>query len=337
MPKLNRVLLGCDPEIFAVDPETNKVVSAHTFCPGTKLEPYKVERGAIQVDGTALEFNIDPASSALEFVTNIEHVMSQLKDHSKGHEFLLDPAVTFEPTYFNSLPDNVRELGCNPDFNAYTGQVNPAPDGFSTTLRTASGHVHIGWEKNVNPLDPYHFEDCQTVIKQLDYYLGLYSLEWDGDNQRRQLYGKAGAFRPKPYGAEYRVLSNVWLRSGSVQQWIFTAVQQAMNQLFSGAKPMYDRFGDFAKDCINENKTDWRKTSKGDQVYHEIGMSLPNIKECLNYGQTKAKPILKSKQEMSFDEAKRLLSDMPLWGKRKVKAKVVDPNYYFTESEPVEF
>ena len=30
---------------------------------------------------------------------------------------------------------------------------------------------------------------------------------------RRQLYGSPGAHRPKPYGVEYRVLSNYWLKS----------------------------------------------------------------------------------------------------------------------------
>lgn len=275
-----KLLVGADPECFLRDIKTGSIVSAHPVLPGTKLEPYKVPKGAIQVDGAAAEFNIDPASNHVEFVHNIRQVMFELREHTKEYVLVLDPTVTFEPTYFNTLPTEVRELGCNPDFNAWTGQVNPAPDGSATTMRTASGHIHLGWTKNVNPMDKIHFEDCCTVIKQMDYFIGLYSLMWDTDNKRRQLYGKAGAFRPKPYGAEYRTMSNVWLRSELVQSWIFNAAVTGINQLLSSKKSFYEQFGDFAKDCIDNNKVDWFKTETGQQIHNMTGLGWPDFKSC---------------------------------------------------------
>jgi hypothetical protein len=45
---------------------------------------------------------------------------------------------------------------------------------------------------------------------------------------RRELYGKAGAFRPKPYGVEYRVLSNRWLNSEALIRWVYNQSQLGM-------------------------------------------------------------------------------------------------------------
>ena len=58
---MTQILVGCDPEVFVA--KGGKFISAHGMIPGTKKAPHKVERGAVQVDGMALEFNIDPAAS----------------------------------------------------------------------------------------------------------------------------------------------------------------------------------------------------------------------------------------------------------------------------------
>ncbi len=44
-----------------------------------------------------------------------------------------------------------------------------------------------------------------------DLFLGLPSAGADKQGKRRELYGKAGRYRPTSYGIEYRVLSNYWL------------------------------------------------------------------------------------------------------------------------------
>lgn len=279
-----KILVGADPELFLRN-KKGEFVSAHDILPGTKMEPFDIHKeganGAIQVDGAAAEFNIDPAKSSLSFINNIDQVMTNLRTKTKDLELVLNPYVAFEPTYFKSLPDNVKELGCNPDWNAYTGDINPAPEGDKTTIRTASGHIHIGWTKNVNPQDPNHFEDCITIIKQMDYYLGLYSLLWDPDNTRRQLYGKAGAFRPKPYGVEYRVMSNVWLRSQSVQAWIFNAVIAGVKAVTHNKK-LFDTLGEYARECIDNNVIDWHTSTKGKTIMGLTGMSWPDFRSCLD-------------------------------------------------------
>lgn len=275
-----KILVGCDPELFLRSKATGQIVSAHSHLPGTKLEPYKVPHGAIQVDGTAAEFNIDPATSPANFVGNIESVIRNLQKRLPEFDLIYDPTVTYPEDYFSSLPDTAKELGCNPDFNAYTEEVNLPPEGNKTTMRTASGHIHVGWTEGVDIRDEFHFKDCVTVTRQLDYYLGLFSLMWDPDDKRRSLYGKAGAFRVKPYGSEYRTLSNVWLRSQSVQNWVYRATQTAIKHLFQGHN-MYDFYGDFAKDCIDKNNTKWINTKMGSKVYNSMGIEVPAYRECL--------------------------------------------------------
>lgn len=254
------IKLGCDPELFVRSRKTGEFVSAHDLLPGTKQKPHEVIGGAVQVDGVAAEFNIIPALTANQFSSNIQTVMGELQKFiGPDYELISNPAVTFPEKYFKSLPEDTRILGCNPDFNAWTGQVNETPDGDSTTMRTAAGHVHIGWCDGVDPNDSTHFEDCCIIAKNLDYYLGLYSLQWDQDTQRRRLYGKAGSFRPKSYGIEYRPLSNVWLRTSTHQQWVFNAAYTCLNSLINGGERLDKTFGSIAREFIDNSESWWTK------------------------------------------------------------------------------
>ena len=201
-------LIGADPEFFVK--RDGVPVSAHGLIEGTKDAPKKVRNGAVQVDGMALEFNIDPAGSFVEFEENMVSVLSQIKAMVPGYEAMIEPIAEFGAEYIKKQPKEARELGCSPDYNAYTKRENPRPN-VDAPFRTASGHIHIGWTKDVDPMDEGHFEACCTLTKALDIWLGIPSLVWDADDRRRSLYGAAGAFRPKPYGMEYRVLSNKWI------------------------------------------------------------------------------------------------------------------------------
>ena len=252
-----QVLVGADPELFVRD-QNGIFISGHNLCPGTKEEPFKVDRGAIQVDGTALEFNIDPSSSADEFVLNIGTVRSILATYVPNLSIVAEPVAEFTPEVFAAIPDDAKMLGCNPDFNAWEGRMNDPPDG-EHPFRTASGHVHIGWGEGFDPEDRQHFNDCCIVARQLDYYLGIYTLLWDPDPRRRQMYGKAGAFRPKPYGMEYRVPSNVWLKSESLQRFVYEACINAVSALYAGER-VEDLHGDLARTIIDNNITDWPTT-----------------------------------------------------------------------------
>lgn len=273
MNKSNVVLVGADPELFMRNPTSGQFISAHDRIPGTKLEPFKVPFGAVQVDGTALEFNIDPASTIEEFVHNIKSVREYMTNLVPGFNVVAEPVAIFDDDYFKwEVPGYAQELGCMPDYNGWTRDMNPRPDPEGRPLRTASGHLHIGWTEGKDVEDHEHYFHCCQIARQLDFYLGIYSLLWDADGTRRALYGKAGAFRPKSYGLEYRVLSNRWLDSDPIMRWIYNSLQLAMSNAFAGIWAE-DVYGDLAQTLINNNITNWPE-----QVEVDLGLEpLPKV------------------------------------------------------------
>ncbi len=226
------ILLGADPELFVKD--KGKVISAHGLVKGDKLHPFPVKDGAVQVDGMALEFNINPAKNEEEFIHNINSVMGQLAAMVPEFKIVAQPTAKFTKEYMLAQPKEALELGCEPDFNAWNeGRVNPKPDQ-ELPMRTGAGHIHIGWTEGADIEDPSHLIDCMEIVKQLDSYLGVASVILDPDVERRKMYGAAGAFRPKSYGVEYRVLSNFWLSSPELISWVYKTTRLALTDLLRG-------------------------------------------------------------------------------------------------------
>ncbi len=222
-------LIGADPEFFVQ--RYGKLVSAYGLIPGSKDRPYPVKNGAVQVDGMALEFNIDPAESYSKFEAHMSTVLDSIIKMVPGYEVFVEPVADFGLDYIRAQPREASELGCSPDYNAYTKQANPRPNA-DTPFRTASGHVHIGWTKDADINNEGHLEACRALTKSLDVWLGIPSLLWDKDERRRSLYGAAGAFRPKPYGMEYRVLSNKWITNPTLRALVYYNTIEAIKATF---------------------------------------------------------------------------------------------------------
>lgn len=218
-----KVSVGADPEFFLKD-KRNRNISAHGIVPGTKREPHKLKDGAIQLDGTAVEFNIAPAQTPEQFENNIRSVLGEVRKMVPDkYRFNFSPSVKYAKGYFDKIPANCKELGCDPDFDAYSyGKPNERPDN-ETTMRTGAGHLHIGWDASasLDPTDRSHVLDCCLLSKNLDAIFSMIERNWDTDTQRRKMYGKLGAFRPKAYGCEYRSLSNAWVRYPKLWPFLF--------------------------------------------------------------------------------------------------------------------
>ena len=220
----NKITIGADPEFFVS--RNGALVSAHGLVQGDKKNPLPVNKGAVQVDGMALEFNIDPANSAQEFDFHITAVLQALREMVPAeYEFKVQPVANFGAEYIAAQPEEAKELGCEPDFNAYQeGAVNPTPDA-NGDFRTAAGHVHIGIERDLDDM-----QKCMLAIL-CDLTMGLPSLTYDQDKKRRELYGRAGCLRFKPYGIEYRTLSNAWVGDPNLRRLVHDGAVLAAKSL----------------------------------------------------------------------------------------------------------
>lgn len=229
------ILIGADPELFVQDKEGD-IISGHGLIEGTKEEPFPVKDGAVQVDGMALEFNIDPADSEDAFVHNIQSVLSQMEAMIPEFKLVVKPSHTFTEEYLKSQPKEALELGCEPDFNAWTGKVNPAPNAESN-MRTCGGHIHIGWTEGADITSAVHISDCEKLVRALDTALLPAASLFDKDFKRRNLYGAIGSYRPKEYGVEYRVLSNAWLKDEKITRYVYRLVNQVIEKVLNGWAP----------------------------------------------------------------------------------------------------
>ena len=227
---------GADPEFFLT--LEGVATSAHMLLPGSKDKPFPLDNGAVQVDGTAVEFNIHPVKDRHEFKNNIITVLKQIRA-MVGEEFHFNfsPLVTYTPLYFSTLPPDVTELGCRPDFNPYTKEQNTIAAYYQNSpVRSAAGHFHTGWTQGMNEFDMKHFDQCAKAARYQHAVFRPGSLFWQhtDDEKRKNIYGSNGAFRPTSYGFEYRGMSNQWIRYEETIDWVFDAGKAAMECLNEG-------------------------------------------------------------------------------------------------------
>jgi len=236
---MSKFTLGADPELFLL--KNGKPFSAIGLIGGTKEEPKPMQKRGffVQEDNVSVEFNVPPAYNHQEFIDNIQYVMTSLKKKLKKFELSEDSALVFPEEQL--IHPQAQEFGCEPDYNAWTKEMNPRPKATDASLRSAGGHVHIGTK-----------EDPIEVIRAMDLFVGCPSIKLDKGLLRRQLYGKAGAFRPKRYGCEYRTLSNFWIFSKEKIQWVYDQTARAIDFVESG-ETIDPKHADIIQECINNS------------------------------------------------------------------------------------
>ena len=227
---IKNVKIGTDFEMFLQNVNTKEIVSAEGLVAGTKNKPFPIDEEnkdfAISLDNVSVEGNIPPATTAYEFYKNvqktIEYINSVIPPDLKAVPL---PAARLAEKYVST--EHAQILGCESDLNAYTGDINPRPNvqcKENYTLRSSGGHLHLSYNKP----DPFTSFD---IIKALDLFIGVPSVILEPDNERKKLYGKAGACRLKKYGVEYRSPSNFYLQSETLTTWVFESAKKAIDFL----------------------------------------------------------------------------------------------------------
>lgn len=256
--------VGADIELFAQD-QTGKHISLCGKIGGTKEKPLPISTDksfkgfALQEDNVALEFNIPPALYKEDFLAYIKYMRdTQIPKTLKQLSLVMskEASVSFDTTELTH--PNALIFGCEPDYNAWSKTENKKPTCPNINLRTAGGHVHVGCDK-----------DMLQGIKSMDLFLGVPSIFLDdtpASIERRNLYGKAGAMRPKPYGFEYRVLSNFWMFTDNLINWVYDQTKFAVSFKHKFTK----KEEKLIQDCIN---TGDKKI--GETIINTYGITLP--------------------------------------------------------------
>lgn len=240
MPKVEMLAVGADVESFLR--RDGRPYPCVGVFHGTKENPQKLPIGegyAVQEDNVMVEYNIPPARTAKDLAYSIREIYNYLEHEVNGRvgaTIYVAASMKFPQDALRSK--QAQTFGCEPDFCAWTRTVNTvSKKSADSGLRTAGGHVHVSFSIDGSEKveeHPAYVEIIEGIVKAQDLFLGVPSLFVDGDTERRKMYGKAGAFRPKPYGVEYRVLSPFWTTHPARARWVFDQTKRAVEAVSQG-------------------------------------------------------------------------------------------------------
>lgn len=256
--------VGADPEFFlsvGAARAPRKLISAIPLFEGNKNNPERVDVGTVIHDNVSVEFTVPPATTMKMFAENIKRMREKIEDLADSRYIAKQLVQKYGALYGRISVDRgtcaaywrpewlsdkeAKTFGCDPDFNAWRGgQVNPKPDARKAgRLRVAGGHVHVGVGGKSERLDNFLLSEEGKIeyIKMLDMTFGQFIARTESTTRgvskdscilRRQMYGAAGAYRPKPYGVEYRSPSPFWAMTafGVAHVWRYV---QAVSRMFA--------------------------------------------------------------------------------------------------------
>lgn len=254
--KTARVMRNCrmggDPEFFTAN-KRGKILNADRFFPG-KEDPLHVggeaSRCRLFFDGIQGEMSYAPSTCRETVLARIKAILMEAQSIIKDdHHILLKPSSKIGRQIIESAHPEARIFGCMPDFNAYTRSTNTCEmDASRHPFRYAGGHLHFGISPRAE-LDPeskeYQGENNIVndpamhlrVIKMMDLLISVVTLPLDnapGSKRRRTKYGKAGCFRPTPYGVEYRTPSCWWVKSPVTASLVYALGRMAWSLTAAG-------------------------------------------------------------------------------------------------------
>ena len=222
--KIENVTIGTDPELFLRSKDTGAYVPSFYVIQGDKNNPTPISENGhnIQCDNVMVEYGVPPSKTAEEYVKNNQFVLDYLKEKvadPNNLELVIKPYVNFDEN--DLLGEKATEFGCMPDFNVWKGGKPNTVGRPEKTGRSAGGHIHVGY-------DNHNFITNDYIVKALDLFIGVPLVKMEPNNKRKEMYGKAGSYRPQPWGVEYRSPSNFIVSSPELMKWAFNQVLKAV-------------------------------------------------------------------------------------------------------------
>ncbi len=230
----DKLTVGADPEFIMCKRGTSEVV---LFSSQYTTGRYCLSEAAVGADYGLLEIRTPVFSKAEDLVKYIKESLDGFKEQYKNLDILKKEAVEF-----NHARQRVREQIDNADidhgvrFDTKDPEVWSADGGVSIEdlevmnytlsaygkpmfnkpnpdIFSAGGHIHIGGAC----VKMLSFDQLKALIRKIDQtVLPLCeAVETEAGKLRREIYGFPGEFRLKPYGFEYRSLSNAIFWEGN--------------------------------------------------------------------------------------------------------------------------
>lgn len=224
---------GTDPEMFARRADNGQITSVAGLLGCSKDKKLDLASDIrLQEDNVLAEFDVDPCDDRDAFNRRIVGGIELTRKLLNSMGLDIAEGVSshiYTPSELESFDKSAFVFGCTPDYNAMTGQKNSMPTNVDPGLRTAGGHVHLGFPPELLARMTRDMQMDAGVL--CDYYLSLPSMLIDTDSRRKELYGKAGAIRFKDYGIEYRSLSNFWIFKEQTRNMVYDQVAKVMSVL----------------------------------------------------------------------------------------------------------
>lgn len=143
---------------------------------------------------------------------------------------------------------------CDPDYNVWEGGKPNTVGKAGDNGRCAGGHIHIGYDNHTRVTNNY-------IVKAMDLFLSVPLTLMEPPNRRKEMYGKAGAHRPQPWGVEYRSTSNYIYSSPELMEWTFNQTLEAIKFVNDDkTRSKLDEYNYYIIDAINNKSIDSAKT-----------------------------------------------------------------------------
>jgi hypothetical protein len=237
----NGLTFGMDVEFF-LRRKNGKHVPVCGKVGGTKQAPIQFEGEEpgfmYQEDGAALELNSPICRSVEEFAARARwvHVLADQVASSLRMQISPYCDAPFDSERYSRLSKRYAQMyviGCDPDFDAFASEDTPrlpyTIDDFGEG-RFAGGHIHIGYDTNRMP--PHIF------VRTMAAFLGPMHCF---DTNRYAYYGFPGLYRVKPYGIEYRSLSNKWVLDATQRDRVMLALTEMQTLWTTDLQAFYQK------------------------------------------------------------------------------------------------
>jgi len=267
------ITFGSDPELFLT--KDNEVVPSATVI--------DKQLDGVAEDGFQVELHPNEHTcrqTSAYFLALSIRTLKKFADE-KGYNLSFSLAHTISDKVWKNTPKDTKKFGCSPTETAYKDKRKRVT-GMREKFRAGGGHIHIG--------STLVKENQPKMVQLLDIVVGntLVLIDRNPDNAtRRKNYGRAGEYRPKEYGLEYRVPSNFWLRDYIL--WSLTAglVRNAVTLRLNGLEDKLIALFDMNKirKAINENNYSlavenfliYKQFLHDNDIYHYTGLSKNNV------------------------------------------------------------